>query len=388
MDPVATGLDVIQRNNGLSVLKNRPFGVLANHASLDQRYRHSAEVLDAIFPGQLKCVFSPQHGFWAEEQANMIESGHSQMGSLAVPLHSLYAETRRPTASMLNEIEVLVVDLQDVGTRVYTFIWTLLECLRSCAEQHVAVVVLDRPNPLGGFVVEGPILNRLYRSFVGGCEIPMRHALTIGEVAKFLVFHQCRRVDLAVVPMQGWNRSMTFHETGLPWVGPSPNMPRLESALLYPGMVLFEGTNISEGRGTTLPFEVVGAPFLDDQRLADTLNRLGLPGVIFRPIRFRPTFDKWQDELCRGVQIHITEPENLRSFRVAIEIMQAAADQARLQFEWNPPPYEYEHKLMPIDILYGSDVLRSELKTSEAADLCRVNEDEWLEQVEGCRIYS
>lgn len=222
-----------------------------NQASVNHDFRYACDLLDQRFPGQLRVLLSPQHGFWGEQQANMVESAHTQYAPLNLPVFSLYAESRRPTDIMLTDIDCLVIDLQDVGTRVYTFIWTMLECLRGCAQNNVRVVVLDRPNPLGGEVVEGPVLDNSFRSFVGGSEIPLRHGLTIGELAQLLNTEEHIDAELTVVPMSGWDRSMLFPQTGLSWVPPSPNMPRWQTALLYPGQVLLEGTSLSEGRGTT-----------------------------------------------------------------------------------------------------------------------------------------
>ncbi|MEO1982128.1 MAG: DUF1343 domain-containing protein, partial [Fuerstiella sp.] len=221
-------------------------GLLMNQASVNHEFRYACDLLDEKLPGQLRVLFSPQHGFWGEQQANMIESPDTRYAPLDLPVHSLYAETRRPADSMLADIDCLVIDLQDVGTRVYTFVWTMLECLHACARNHVRVVVLDRPNPLGGAVVEGPMLENSFRSFVGGSEIPLRHGLTIGELAQLLNTEEHIGAELTVVPMSGWDRSMLFPNTGLPWVPPSPNMPRWQTAVLYPGQVLLEGTSLSE----------------------------------------------------------------------------------------------------------------------------------------------
>src|SRR5262245_11807688 len=275
-----------------AILRRGRFGLLMNQASVSVTFQYACDLLAERFPGQLAAIFSPQHGLWGEQQANMIESPHGWYEPLGVPVYSLYSETRRPTSQMLQGLDCLVIDLQDVGTRVYTFIWTVQQCLISCAAAKVPVVVLDRPNPLGGEVAEGPLLEAGYESFVGGASIPLRHGLTVGEVARLVNQEQQIGAELIVVPMEGWRRSMPFDDSGRAWVAPSPNMPRVTTALLYPGQVLLEGTNLSEGRGTTLPFEVVGAPFIDPQRLCDELKSAELPGLAIRPIRFVPTFDK------------------------------------------------------------------------------------------------
>jgi uncharacterized protein YbbC (DUF1343 family) len=235
-----------------TILHGAKFGLLMNQASVDRQFRYACDLLNEQFPGQLAALFSPQHGLWGEEQANMIESPHNRYEPLGLPVHSLYSQTRQPTTEMLRGLDVLVVDLQDVGTRVYTFTWTVQQCLVACAAAGVAVVILDRPNPLGGVIMEGPLLEPGYESFVGGATIPLRHGLTVGELARLLNNEQQIGANLQVAPMAGWRREMLFDQTGLPWVMPSPNMPRVTTALLYPGQVLLEGTNLSEGRGTTV----------------------------------------------------------------------------------------------------------------------------------------
>lgn len=376
-----------------AVLVGVRFGLLMNQASVDGRLRYSCDLLARRFPGQLVAIFSPQHGLWGEQQANMIESPHGRYEPLGVPVYSLYSETRWPTAEMLRGLDCLVIDLQDVGTRVYTFAWTVLECLRACAEAGLPVVVLDRPNPIGGVVVEGPVLAREYRSFVGGAEIPLRHGLTLGELARLLNDEQRIGARLEVVPMDGWRRDMLFSETGLAWVLPSPNMPRPETTLLYAGQVLLEGTNLSEGRGTTLPFEVVGAPYIDGKALAQELERFEHPGVALRPIRFVPTFDKWRGESCGGIAVHIANARLVRSVPLTVSILAAVKRLWPGQFEWLPPPYEYEREKMPIDILFGSSRLRQQLERgpdlsiNDIAALVAVDDEEWLARTKTCRLY-
>ncbi len=349
-------------------LNKARLGLLMNQASIDPQYNYACDRIAERFPGQLVALFSPQHGFWGEEQANMIESDHSFYGPLNIPVHSLYSETRRPTKEMLTEIDFLIVDLQDVGTRVYTFIWTLLECMKACAEHGVHVLVLDRPNPLGGEIAEGPMLQSDFVSFVGGAEIPLRHGLTIGEFAKWMNKSKAINAELTIVPMQGWQRSMFFQETALPWAVPSPNMPRLETAIVYPGQVLLEGTNLSEGRGTTQPFELCGAPWLNAEEFCKDVSRIEHPGIVLRPIRFRPTFDKWKDQACEGVSIHVTDAQAVRSVKLTVSIIESARQLAPKDFQWLAPPYEYETVLPPIDILFGNSDLRAELKSAKRLD--------------------
>lgn len=317
----------------------------------------------------------------------MIESPHRTYSPLQLPSFSLYSETRRPTSEMLDGIDHLIIDLQDVGTRVYTFIWTMLECLRACAAEGIAVTVLDRPNPLGGSVFEGPILSAGFLSFVGNAQIPMRHGLTIGEMARLFVSEQEIDVELQVIPLRNWESDVVGWQHSESWVPPSPNMPRPETAVLYPGQVLLEGTNLSEGRGTTYPFEVVGAPYLQADDFASEINRSCHPGVIVRPVRFRPVFDKWSGQICQGVRIHITDLRAVRSFELTVAILKAASLLALDQFKWLAPPYEYEHELPPIDILYGSNRLRTSLHDDSCSGLAACEEEVWKQRTGPIRLY-
>ncbi|MCI0358964.1 MAG: DUF1343 domain-containing protein [Planctomycetaceae bacterium] len=396
-----------------------------NQASVDSRPRYACDLLAAAFPDQLKALFSPQHGLWGEEQANMIESAHSRYEPLDLPVYSLYSETRRPTPAMLRGLDCLVVDLQDVGTRVYTFIWTVQQCLLACAAAGVRVVILDRPNPLGGHIVEGPMLDPPYQSFVGGWPIPLRHGLTLGELALLINDEQQIGGKIDVVPMEGWRREMLWSDlspvgqasrlsrpagqasptnsepqdkrdacpTSRPWIWPSPNMPRVETALLYPGQVLLEGTNVSEGRGTTLPFEVAGAPFIDPHRLVAELEQYDHPGLTLRPIRFVPTFDKWQGQPCGGGAFHIIDPRAVRSVATSVALLAAARKLYPRDFAWLPPPYEYEHINLPIDILFGSPRLRERLANSEPlvpaeiGELTAFDQAAWHRRTTRFRLY-
>ncbi|MDZ4685681.1 MAG: DUF1343 domain-containing protein [Planctomycetaceae bacterium] len=375
-----------------AVLRGSRFGLLLNQASVDGRFRYACDLLAERLPGQLVALFAPQHGLWSEQQANMIESVHDRYPPLDLPVHSLYSETRRPTLDMLKGLDALVIDLQDVGTRIYTFVWTMRECLRACAAAGVAVVVLDRPNPLGGEIVEGPLLAAGYESFVGNATIPMRHGLTLGELARLFNDEQRIGADLHVILMDGWRREMLFPDTGRAWVAPSPNMPRFETAVVYPGQVLLEGVNLSEGRGTTLPFEIAGAPWLDPWRLADEMQRRELPGLTVRPLRFVPTFDKHRGVRCGGVSFHVTDPRAVRSMAVTLALLDASRRLAPAEFAWLPPPYEYETVKPPIDILFGSDRLRRALDSGRGlpddAELTAFDETAWRERTAACRLYA
>jgi uncharacterized protein YbbC (DUF1343 family) len=333
-------------------------GLVCNPASIDRRFRHSANRLFDDSGGRLVALFGPQHGFRSDLQDNMIETPHARDARRRIPVFSLYSETREPTAEMLRDVEVLVIDLQDVGTRVYTYIYTMANCMRAAARHQVKVVVCDRPNPIGG-AVEGPLLRDPWRSFVGQFPIPLRHGMTIGELARLFNSAFGLGAELEVVPLEGWRRDMYYDATGLPWVIPSPNLPTLDSAIVYPGAVMFEGTMLSEGRGTTRPFELIGAPWIDGEALADAMNARALPGVHFRPVFFEPTFHKHARETCGGCQVHVVDRDAFRPVRAAVELIAEFRRQDPQRFAWRKPPYEYELEKEPIDLLYGSDRLRA-----------------------------
>lgn len=352
--------------------------LLCNQASTDSRFRHSRDLVMQTFPGQLVCLFSPQHGFFSEKQDNMIESGHGRDLSTGLPVFSLYGETRKPTAAMFERFDILLIDLQDVGTRVYTFIWTVVYCLQRAAECGKKVVILDRPNPVGGRIVEGNLLRSELRSFVGLHDIPMRHGLTIGELALLCNREMGINADLDVMKMQGWTRDMFFADTGLPWVFPSPNMPTPLTALVYPGQVIWEGTNVSEGRGTTLPFELVGAPFIRPQEVLERLNRTELPGCVLRPILFEPTSGKWAGQPCAGFHVHVTEPGCFLAYRLSLALLEALLHLYPHDFAWKQPPYEYEYEKLPIDLIIGNQAVREELENG--ADIIAL-EQSWQEEL-------
>ena len=341
-------------------------GLLCNQASTDRKLRHSRDLINACFPGQLTCLFSPQHGFFSEKQDNMIESGHTIDAVTSLPLYSLYSNNRRPTREMFDLIDVLVIDLFDIGTRVYTFLYTMAYCLQAAAEFGKKVLVLDRPNPIGGSKVEGNIIQPECFSFVGLYPLPMRHGLTFGELALLLNNHFGIGADLAVIPMQGWKREMLYSDTGLPWVFPSPNMPSLLAALVYPGQVIWEGTNISEGRGTCLPFELFGAPFLDQRAVLHrfTQNKI-LAGCILRPLLFEPTANKWSGHGCSGFQLHIIDSSLYRPYRTSLALLQAIMSLHPADFQYKKPPYEYEYNRLPMDLILGDTKVREALEKGE-----------------------
>jgi uncharacterized protein YbbC (DUF1343 family) len=363
-------------------LRGARVGVVCNHASIDRDFRHIVERIRAEKDVQLAAIFGPQHGFRSDVQDNMVETPHRDDAARRVPVYSLYSDTREPTAEMLRGLDVLVVDLQDVGARIYTFIYTMANCLRAAARHGVPVVVCDRPNPIGGVQVEGPTLVRGFESFVGQFPIPMRHGMTIGELASLFNEHFGIGATLEIAPMSGWRRRYWADETGLPWVMPSPNMPTLDSAIVYPGTVLFEGALVSEGRGTTRPFELVGAPWIDADRFAAAMNDLALPGVRFRPAEFIPTFQKHAGEICGGCQIHVTGRAGFRPVLTGVALLQTFRRFDPAKFVWRQPPYEYEHEKLPIDILAGSAALREQVETGvPLADIA----DRWWDDEEAFR---
>lgn len=362
---IMTGIERVCRSAHASLAGKR-LGLLANQASTDRCFVHGRDLLRAAYPDQLTCLFSPQHGFFSEKQDNMIESDHGVDGITGLPVYSLYGETRKPYPSMFAGIDVLLVDLIDVGTRVYTFIWTVVHCLEVAAATGVKVIILDRPNPIGGHLVEGNILRPDCASFVGRCAIPMRHGLTLGELALLCNRELSINAELEVVRMDGWQRQMFFPATGQPWVFPSPNMPSFTAALVYPGQVIWEGTNISEARGTTLPFELFGAPFLDHREVLDALRATDLPGCHLRPLRFEPTSGKWMGQGCAGFQIHVTDPAEFRPYRTSLALLQAIHSLYPDQFAYKPPPYEYEFERLPMDLIIGDRSIREALENGMA----------------------
>ena len=342
-------------------LKHQRIGVVSNPASVDAGFRHIVRALAVEPDVTLAAIFGPQHGYRADVQDDMIETAHSHDPTRRVPVYSLYSETREPTAEMLTGLDVLVIDLQDVGSRIYTFIYTMANCLRAGKKHGVPVIVTDRPNPIGGERIDGPMLVKGFESFVGQFPIPLRHGMTIGELSQFFNDACGIGADLTVVSMENWRRPMHFDETGLQWVMPSPNVPTLDTAIVYPGAVLFEGTNISEGRGTTRPFELIGAPWVDAEALAERLATYSLPGVHFRPAVFEPTFQKHAKRACGGCQIHVLDRALFRSVESAIAVLEEIRAQNPAKFEWRQPPYEYEHEKLPFDVLAGSGELRRQV---------------------------
>ena len=371
MNTVLTGLDRF-RDTYWKKIKGNKLGLLANQASLDSRLSSAKQVVVQLLPGQLKALFGPQHGYGGEDQDNMVETSHSYDRELEIPIYSLYAETREPLPEMLEMIDILLIDLQDVGTRVYTFASTMLGCLKAAARDGKKVIVLDRPNPLGGDLVEGNILRPELYSFVGPYCVPMRHGLTMGEMARIFNHEFGLGCDLEIIEMSGWHRKMLWSETGLRWIMPSVNMPFPETAFVYPGQVIWEGTNVSEGRGTCRPFEIFGAPYFDTEMIKQALESDVSLGCFLQEYSFRPTFHKWKEEVCRGFMIHVTDPHIYRPYFTSIAILKAVMEIHKNNFAWKEPPYEYEQKKKPIDLIMGDSSFRRDLESGTC--LSRIKE--------------
>lgn len=374
---VITGLERLLEKP-VDYLRKKRLGLLSNPASIHSQFRHAKDLIHAFFPRQIKAFFSPQHGFYAEKQDNMIESRHFMEPGLNIPVFSLYNDTRIPTKQMFDELDVLLIDIQDVGTRVYTFIYTISYCLETAKKYNKPVVILDRPNPIGGLQIEGNILSKDCSSFVGRFPIPMRHGLTVGEISQFFNQECGIEADLTIIPMKNWKRHMYWQDTGLPWVSPSPNLPTPQSCMVYPGQVIFEGTNISEGRGTALPFEQFGAPFIDIEKIKSEADKI-IKGAILRPVHFEPTSGKWQGQVCKGFQIHVTSKEEYNSYLSSLILMQLILKHHPHEFKFKEPPYEYEFERLPMDLILGSKTLREKITGFE--NLIQLS-DQWIDELD------
>ena len=365
--PVLQGLDVLLRDS-CRPIRGKKIGLVCNQASITKKGIH---VLDALLDQrkeakfEIVAAFGPQHGIWGHTQDNMIEWEGYKDPRTGLQFYSLYGEHREPTPKMLEGVEALVYDLPEVGARYYTFIWTLALCMRACEPLGIPVLVLDRVNPIGGAQVEGPVLDPEFASFVGLYPLPTRTGMTLGEIARYLQKAHFPKVTLEIAKIEGWSRKSYFDETDLLWAMPSPNMPSVETAVVYPGMCMIEGTRVSEGRGTTRPFETFGAPYIDGWQLADRLNSMKLPGVFFRPLQFEPTFQKHAKTSCEGCFIHVLDRAGFEPVLATVALLQEIVRSWGDKFEWLPPPYEYEAKKMPIDILAGNDWLRPAIMNLE-----------------------
>jgi uncharacterized protein YbbC (DUF1343 family) len=358
---VITGLEVLL-NKFPSALSGKRIGILCHAPSITRNFEHITDIFYHLSDCRLTAIFGPQHGIYGQTQDNMIEWQSGKHPVYNIPLFSLYGKDRKPSALMLEEIDVLVIDLQDVGTRIYTYIWTIKLCLEACSEAGIPVWLLDRPNPASCLPFDGPVLKKEYFTFVGGASIPLCHRMTPGEIALLLKEEYFPDTSLNIIWMKNWTRSLQYGATGLPWVLPSPNMPTAQTSLVYPGTVLIEALNLSEGRGTTLPFELFGAPFINNKKLKINLDSRKIKGCAFRVHNFIPAFHKFAGELCNGMQLHITDIKLFKPVETALEIFDAIIETSvEDSLVFNPPPYEYENNLMPFDILSGDSVMRESL---------------------------
>jgi len=379
---VVTGLEsVIKRFP--SELKGKRIGILCHAPSIASDYRHISEIFYTRKDCSLAALFGPQHGLHGQTQDNMIEWKSQKHPEYGIPLYSLYGEHRKPTRAMLDGIDVLVIDLQDVGARLYTYIWTVKLCMEACSEAGIPVWLLDRPNPVARLPFDGPVLKKEYFTFVGGASIPLCHRMTIGEMAMWLREKYYPKCELRVEKLRNWRRSFLFGDTKLPWVLPSPNIPTLQTALVYPGTVLIEALNLSEGRGTTIPFELFGAPYINAEKLKKNLDSRHINGCVFRPHDFIPTFHKFTGELCHGMQIHITDTDNFKPVEAALEIFDAIIETSEPDsLKFKLPPYEYEDTLMPFDILSGDSGMRN---TLISRNNLKLEKERWAGEIEEFR---
>lgn len=371
--------------HGLEVLLDDPrtiegknIGLVTNQSAVTSDLRHVVDLLHRGRGWKLTTLFGPEHGIWGEAQ-DMAHVDHSVDPMTGLTVYSLYGASENdlaPRRELLRNLDALVIDLQDIGSRYYTFIYTMALCMREAAQAGVQVIVLDRPNPIDGVHLEGNIREEQFSSFVGMFPLPTRHGMTAGELARYFNKTFQLNCDLVVIPMRGWRRSMWWDETGLPWVIPSPNMPTVNTATVYPGMCLLEGTNLSEGRGTTHPFEIFGAPWLDPFRLAERLNSIGLPGVRFRPHYFMPTFQKHAGKVCGGAELHVTNRDVLEPYRTGLWIVKVARDMNPEKFDWRRETYEFVSDRLAIDLLAGSARYRELVESGG-------NIDEWVAEWDG-----
>lgn len=376
--PVKLGIEKLL-DDPYAYLGRDRVGLICNQATVNHQFDHAADVFHNHSEINLRTLFGPQHGIRGDVQDNMIETSHTIDIKTKLPIYSLYSETREPTAEMVSGIDTLVFDLQDVGCRVYTFIYTMANAMKACATYQKKMLVLDRPNPIGGVSVEGNILEKGHESFVGMYPIPMRHGMTVGELALLFNSEFNLNCELEVVTMDNWERRLFLDETDAPWVMPSPNMPTVDTAVVFPGTVYFEGTQISEGRGTTRPFEMVGAPYISSNELAEVMNSFNLPGVKFRAIEFKPTFQKHSQQVCGGVFLHVTDRQIFEPVITGIGMVKAIYDLYPEEFKWKDFPYEYVYDRNPFDVIAGTTKLREDLEVKKDLNLIRT---QWQNGIE------
>jgi uncharacterized protein YbbC (DUF1343 family) len=353
-------------NGELDLLRDQRVGLVCNQASVDHGFRHVADLFHQNPDINLTTLFGPQHGIRGDVQDNMIETGHALDRKTGLPIYSLYSETREPTEDMLRDVDTIVFDLQDVGTRIYTFVYTLANCMRAAKKFGKKVIACDRPNPIGGSKVAGVVLDPASVSFVGQFPIATRHGMTVCELGRMFNEHFGIGCELESVAMSGWSRELWYDETDCPWVLPSPNIPTVDTTVVFPATVHLEGTQLSEGRGTTKPFEFAGAPYIDADDFAAVLTGFQFPGVAFRACGFMPTFQKHAGLACGGVQIHVTDRESFEPVIAGIAIVKSAFDMYRADFRWKDPPYEYEYDRNPFDLISGSSKVREAIERGDS----------------------
>ena len=350
----------------VELLRGARVGLVCNQASVDHYLRHAADLFHEHSAVNLTTLFGPQHGIRGDVQDNMIETAHGKDRKTGLPIYSLYSETREPTEEMLRDVEVIVFDLQDIGCRIYTYVYTLANCMRAAKKFGKRVIACDRPNPIGGTQIAGNVLDPAFASFVGQFPVPTRHGMTACELARLFNEQFGIGCELECIPMEGWSRELWYDETDGPWVLPSPNIPTCDTATVFPGAVHLEGTQMSEGRGTTRPFELVGAPYIEADKFADDLNALALPGVHFRSCVFMPTFQKHGGVACGGVQIHVTDRMSFEPVIAGVAVVKTAADMYPEEFRWKNPPYEYEYDRNPFDIISGTSKIREAIERGDS----------------------
>ena len=376
---VITGLESVL-NELPAKIRGKKIGILCHAPSITSDYRHISDIFFYRKDCSMVALFGPQHGLHGQTQDNMIEWQTQMHPEFNIPLYSLYGKNRKPTPEMLKGLDVFLIDLQDVGARLYTYIWTVKLCMEACAEAGIPVWILDRPNPIGKLPFDGPVLKKEYFTFVGGASIPLCHRMTLGEMALWIREKHYPGCDLNIIWMKNWKRSLLFSDTGLPWVLPSPNMPTVQTALVYPGTVLIEALNLSEGRGTTIPFELFGAPFINSDKLKKNLDSRHIEGCAFRSHDFIPTFHKFEGELCFGMQVHITDIDLFKPVETALEIFDAIIETSEPEsLKFKLPPYEYEQNLMPFDILSGDSVMRDVLVGRKSL---KIEKERWSYEID------
>lgn len=363
--PITLGVERLLGEK-IELLRGARVGLVCNQASVDHGFRHLADVFHEHPDIKLTALFGPQHGIRGDVQDNMIETGHATDRKTGLPIYSLYSETREPTAEMLRDVDIIVFDLQDVGTRIYTFVYTLANCMRAAKKFGKKVIACDRPNPIGGTKVAGVVLDPACASFVGQFPIATRHGMTVCELGRMFNEHFGIGCDLVCVTMAGWSRDLWYDETNGPWVLPSPNIPMVDTTVVFPATVHLEGTQMSEGRGTTKPFEFAGAPYIDADDFAEALAEFEFPGVYFRACGFMPTFQKHAGKACGGVQIHVTNREVFEPVIAGIAIVKTAFDMYGEQFRWKDPPYEYEYDRNPFDLISGTSKVREAIERGDS----------------------